>query len=389
MKHIDIITKKYDQLLLILIIILCAMGTVMLYSASSSISLNETGGLTDTLFIRSHLKRLLLGILIMFLFIIIDYRKFKSIAPYLMIFSIILLLATKIMYLVKGINFPARWLDLGLFTVQTSDIARFSLILYIAYYIDKKRESLKDFYNGFLPPVLLMAGILFTIVIQPDFSTAAVIGLIGFSMLFIGGAKLSHIITTGVISIVIMIPVMLMRSYRMKRVIYWLGSIFGINSGSEQEVIGYQAQQSLISLGNGGFWGLGLGNSLEKNLFLPTPHTDFIFAIIGEELGFIVGVMVMIAYIVILFRAIQISKKSNDIFGIILSIGFGLSITFYALINIGVVIGVIPVTGVPLPFISYGGSSLIINLLMVAILLNISKAQRKFKVKKWRLRVDG
>ena len=132
-----------------------------------------------------------------------------------------------------------------------------------------------------------MAGILFTIVIQPDFSTAAVIGLIGFSMLFIGGAKLSHIITTSVVSIVIMIPVMLMRSYRMKRVIYWLGSIFGINGGSEQEVMGYQAQQSLISLGNGGFWGLGLGNSLEKNLFLPTPHTDFIFAIIGEELGFI------------------------------------------------------------------------------------------------------
>ena len=133
MKHIDIITKKYDQLLLILIVILCVMGTVMLYSASSSLSLNETGGITDTLFIRSHLKRLLLGILIMFLFIIIDYRKFKSIAPYLMICSIILLLATKIMYLIKGINFPARWLDLGFFTVQTSDIARFSLILYIAY----------------------------------------------------------------------------------------------------------------------------------------------------------------------------------------------------------------------------------------------------------------
>ena len=123
MKHIDIITKRYDQLLLVLIVILCVMGTVMLYSASSSLSLNETGGITDTLFIRSHLKRLLLGILIMFLFIIIDYRKLKSIAPYLMICSIILLLATKIMYLVKGINFPARWLDLGFFTVQTSDIA--------------------------------------------------------------------------------------------------------------------------------------------------------------------------------------------------------------------------------------------------------------------------
>lgn len=376
MKHIDIITKKYDQLLLILIIILCAMGTVMLYSASSSISLNETGGLTDTLFIRSHLKRLLLGILIMFLFIIIDYRKFKSIAPYLMIFSIILLLATKIMYLVKGINFPARWLDLGLFTVQTSDIARFSLILYIAYYIDKKRESLKDFYNGFLPPVLLMAGILFTIVIQPDFSTAAVIGLIGFSMLFIGGAKLSHIITTGVISIVIMIPVMLMRSYRMKRVIYWLGSIFGINSGSEQEVIGYQAQQSLISLGNGGFWGLGLGNSLEKNLFLPTPHTDFIFAIIGEELGFIGAISVISLFLFIFQRGIKIAKETTDPFGVMLAVGISFSIIIYSFINVAVVTGIFPVTGLPMPLVSHGGSSLIMNLACLGMLLNISQAKR-------------
>ena len=376
MKHIDIITKKYDQLLLILIIILCAMGTVMLYSASSSISLNETGGLTDTLFIRSHLKRLLLGILIMFLFIIIDYRKFKSIAPYLMIFSIILLLATKIMYLVKGINFPARWLDLGLFSVQTSDIARFSLILYIAYYIDKKRESLKDFYNGFLPPVLLMAGILFTIVIQPDFSTAAVIGLIGFSMLFIGGAKLSHIITTGVISIVIMIPVMLMRSYRMKRVIYWLGSIFGINSGSEQEVIGYQAQQSLISLGNGGFWGLGLGNSLEKNLFLPTPHTDFIFAIIGEELGFIGAIFVISLFLFIFQRGIKIAKETTDPFGVMLAVGISFSIIIYSFINVAVVTGIFPVTGLPMPLVSHGGSSLIMNLACLGMLLNISQAKR-------------
>ncbi len=376
MKHIDIITKKYDQLLLILIIILCAMGTVMLYSASSSISLNETGGLTDTLFIRSHLKRLLLGILIMFLFIIIDYRKFKSIAPYLMIFSIILLLATKIMYLVKGINFPARWLDLGLFTVQTSDIARFSLILYIAYYIDKKRESLKDFYNGFLPPVLLMAGILFTIVIQPDFSTAAVIGLIGFSMLFIGGANLSHIITTGVISIVIMIPVMLMRSYRMKRVIYWLGSIFGINSGSEQEVIGYQAQQSLISLGNGGFWGLGLGNSLEKNLFLPTPHTDFIFAIIGEELGFIGAIFVISLFLFIFQRGIKIAKETTDPFGVMLAVGISFSIIIYSFINVAVVTGIFPVTGLPMPLVSHGGSSLIMNLACLGMLLNISQAKR-------------
>jgi cell division protein FtsW len=146
--------------------------TVMLYSSSSSISLNETGGVTDTLFLRSHLKRLIVGMMAMFLFIFLDYRKLKSIAPYIMIGAIVLLLITKLVYVIRGISFPARWLDLGLFTVQTSDVARFSLIIYLAYYIDKKREKIKDFYTGFFPPIVLMAGILAAIVIQPDFSMA-------------------------------------------------------------------------------------------------------------------------------------------------------------------------------------------------------------------------
>jgi len=376
MRHLDIITKRYDQLLLIFIILLCVMGTVMLYSASSSLSLNETGGITDTIFLRSHLKRLILGMLIMFIFIFLDYRKLKSIAPYLMFASILLLLATKIIYLYKGINFPARWLSLGLFSVQTSDIARFSLILYLSYYLDKKRDTIKDFYKGFIPPIILMAGLLFTIIIQPDFSTAAVIGLIGFSMLFIGGAKLTHIFTTGVVSIVIMIPIMLMRSYRMKRIIYWLGSVFGVNNTADQEVIGYQAQQSLISLGNGGFWGLGLGNSLEKNLFLPTPHTDFIFAIIGEELGLLGAIFILSLFLFIFQRGIKIAKETTDPFGVMLAFGLSFSIIIYAFINIAVVTGIFPVTGLPMPLVSHGGSSLVINLACIGILLNISQAKR-------------
>tara|TARA_B100001029_G_scaffold89086_1_gene73111 strand:- start:931 stop:2094 length:1164 start_codon:yes stop_codon:yes gene_type:complete len=375
MRHLDIITKKYDQWLLGLIIILCGLGTVMLYSASSSFSLHETSGASDTLFLRSHLKRMIVGMIVMFFFIVIDYRKLKIIAPYLMIGSIILLLLTKAIYLIKGINFPARWLDLGIISVQTSDLARFSLILYLAYYIDKKRDNLKDFYNGFIPPVILMACILFTIVIQPDFSTAAVIGLIGISMLFIGGARLSHITTTAITAVVVMIPVMLMKPYRMKRVIYWLGSVFGFNGNSAQEG-GYQAQQSLISLGNGGIGGLGLGNSLEKNLFLPTPHTDFIFAIIGEELGLWGAISVITIFLMIFQRGIKIAKETSDPFGIMLTVGISFSIIIYTFINVAVVTGIFPVTGLPIPLISHGGSSLVINLACMGILLNISQAKR-------------
>lgn len=376
MRHIDIITKKYDQVLLILIVLLCVVGTVMLYSASSSLSLNETSGVTDTLFLRSHLKRLIVGMMAMFLFIFMDYRKLKSVAPFLMIGSILLLFATKIIYMVKGVSFPARWLDLGFFTVQTSDLARFSLIVYLAYYIDKKRDKLKEFYEGFIPPIVLMAAILGTIVIQPDFSTAVVIGFIGFAMLFIGGARLPHIIATSAVSIAIMIPVMLMRSYRMKRVIYWLGSVFGFSGGADQEVVGYQAQQSLISLGNGGFWGLGLGNSLEKNLFLPTPHTDFIFAIIGEELGLLGAVFVITLFLFIFQRGIKIAKETTDPFGVMLTVGISFSIIIYAFINVAVVTGIFPVTGLPMPLISHGGSSLVMNLACLGILLNISQAKR-------------
>ena len=147
-------------------------------------------------------------------------------------------------------------------------------------------------------PIILMACILFTIVIQPDFSTAAIIGLIGLCMMFIGGARSTHIIATSIMGVIVMVPVMLMRSYRLKRVISWLGSIFDFDGGGTgREAIGYQAQQSLISLGNGGISGLGLGNSMEKNLFLPTPHTDFIFAIIGEELGLWGALIVLTIYL--------------------------------------------------------------------------------------------
>ncbi len=390
MKHIDIITKKYDQILLVLIILLCVVGTVMLYSASSSLSLNETSGVTDTFFLRSHLKRLIVGMVAMFFFIFMDYRKLKSVAPYLMIGSIILLLATKITYMAKGISFPARWLDLGILTVQTSDIARFSLIVYLAYYIDKKRDKLKDFYEGFFPPIVLMAAILGTIVIQPDFSTAAVIGFIGFAMLFIGGARLPHIMATSVVAVVVMIPVMLMRSYRMKRVLYWLGSVFGFSGGADQDVVGYQAQQSLISLGNGGFWGLGLGNSLEKNLFLPTPHTDFIFAIIGEELGLLGALFVITLFLFIFQRGIKIAKETTDPFGVMLTVGISFSIIIYAFINVAVVTGIFPVTGLPMPLISHGGSSLVMNLACLGILLNISQAKRSVSHSEgWRPILNG
>ena len=310
-----------------------------------------------------------------------NYKNFQKLKlPWILIgISFLLLLYTKF----QGCGGDAcRWISIGPISFQTSDFARFSIIIFLADYIDRHYKNMDQFFTGIVFPVLVVLPIALLIMIQPDNSTTIILMGIVFSMLFIGGAKLMQFFTTillGASSMLIFI--INQKSYVLKRILSFIDP-------TSSEAIGYQSTQSLLALQQGGFLGRGWGDSVQKHQYLPEPHTDFIFAVIGEELGFLAGIIVMLAYIIIFYRIIKIAKNSNDIFGIILSIGFGLSITYYAFVNIGVVIGVIPVTGVTLPFISYGGSSLITNLLMVGILLNISRAQRKLRVRKWRLRVN-
>ena len=384
MKYIDVITKKYDHYLLAGVVLLCIIGTVMLFSASNSISLDQSQRATATIYLQAHLKRLLIGIFFMFAVMMFDYRYLKNVSKYLLIGSIVLLLSTKISYWIQGNNSPARWLYIGGYSIQTSDIARLSIIIYLAAFIDHYQEKIKDFYNGFAMLIGILALTMGLIVIQPDFSTAAMIGLIGFMMLFIGGAKISHLTATGAVSMMVLIPIMLMKPYRMQRVLTFF---YGESAGIQES---YQIKQSLISLGNGGFMGLGLGNSLGKNLFLPTPHTDFIFAIIGEELGLLGTIFILSAFVFIFQRGIKIAKESTDTFGILLAIGISFNFILYGFINAAVVTGVVPTTGLPMPFISYGGSGLLINLVSMGILLNISQAKRSLIHKGgWSPRVYG
>ncbi len=369
MNTITLSMKNFDRLLLTAVIMLTIIGTVMLYSASSSLSMAETSGRTDTLFLQQHLKRILAGIIVLFACIFVDYRTLKRFAPWLMYGSIALLLLTKVIFLAKGIHAPARWLYLGSLSIQTSDIARLSLIIYLAAYLDYKRDHIKDFYNGFVPPVIVI-GILFVlIVLQPDFSTAMMFGIITAVMLFMGGARMPHLLATGTSALAVALPVMMAMPYRRARVMAWL---YGTDDGS----IGYQVTQSLISLGNGGFFGLGLGNSMEKNFFLPTPHTDFIFSIIGEEIGLIGTVFILTLFLLIFQRGIKIAKDCTDPFGIFLSLGIAFNLVLYAFINAAVTTNIFPVTGLPMPLISYGGSTMITNFAAIGILLNISQSRR-------------
>ena len=384
MKYIDVITKKYDHYLLVGVVLLCVIGTVMLFSASNSISLDQSQRATATIYLQAHLKRLLVGVFVMFAVMMFDYRNLKNISKYILIGSIALLFITKISYWIQGNSSPARWLYIGGFSIQTSDIARLSIIIYLATFIDHFREKIKDFYNGFAILIGILAFTMGLIVIQPDFSTAAMIGLIGFMMLFIGGAKISHLTATGAVSLMVLVPIMLMKPYRLQRVLTFF---YGESAGVQES---YQIKQSLISLGNGGFLGLGLGNSLGKNLFLPTPHTDFIFAIIGEELGLLGTVFILSTFVFIFQRGIKIAKESTDTFGILLATGISFNFILYGFINAAVVTGVVPTTGLPMPFISYGGSGLLINLVSMGILLNISQAKRSLIHKSgWSPRVYG
>ena len=369
---IDMLIQRYDRQLLVYLGILAAVGTVMLYSASWYESFANSNGRTDMLFLQGHLKRMLVGIFFLFGFLTLDYRRLKDIAPYFLVGAIILLISTKAFYLAKGFSWykPARWLYLGPFTLQTSDVARMAIIVFMAYYVDKKRDQLKDFQMGLLPALSVLAIIMGLIVIQPDYSTALMLGTIGALILFIGGAQISQLSLAGAGAMLIGIPVLLSREYRRERIF----SFFGLDDNPD---VGYQASQSLISLGNGGIFGVGLGNSIEKNHLLPTPHTDFIFAIIGEELGFILGtVPVLTLFLLIFFRGLKVAKECTDPFGVFLAVGISFNLILYAFVNVAVVTGVFPVTGLPMPMVSYGGSGMVINMALIGILLNISQARR-------------
>lgn len=370
MRQLDISKKRFDQPLLWSIIALIVIGTVMLYSSSTSLSLAKTNGQTDTYFLAAHLKRLIIGILALGFFMVFDYRKLKSLAPFLIIIAVMLLVYTKGWYLLKGFSSPGRWLYLGTFSLQTSDIARIALIIYLAAFMAKKRHQLHDFYSGFFPPLLVMSLLIGLIILQPDFSTGIMLCIIGTMMLFIGGARFIQLTAAGAVAALITIPLMLSIPYSKSRIMSWVG-------GNEDVAgAGYQITQSLISLGNGGLFGMGLGNSIAKNQFLPTPHTDFILSIIGEETG-LIGVLILLTlFLVIYQRGIKIAKETNDSFGVLLALGLSFSIILYAFVNAAVVTNIVPVTGLPIPLISYGGSSVLTNMIAFGILLNISQSKR-------------
>jgi len=356
---------KVDQKYLIAFFILLGFGLVMQYSASSS--LGEARFDDPSFYVRGQFVRIVLGMVVGLICTFINYQILKKGAFWIALAGIIALIATLVYHKLHPGQATARWFPIGGFNFQPSEFAKLALIIYLSSFIERHERHLDDFKRGFIPPVIIMLIMVILIIVEPNYSTAAVFTVFGLIVLFIGGTKLLHFLPF-IGGFALLSVVTILRSpYKLMRILTFL------EPEKDLQGAGYQIHQSMITLGNGGFFGRGLGGSIEKNLFLPDMHTDFIFSVVGEELGFIGAVVLLSLYLYLFIRGIKIALRAPDVFGNLLGIGLSSCLFIYVIVNVGVTCGLLPVTGLPLPFISYGGSSMLFNFACVGIILNISR----------------
>lgn len=358
--------SKYGQVdlgLLYAIALLVAIGVVMVYSASSYVDMFKYQDSAYTL--KRTLAFAIVGFAMMWIVSRIDYHILKKFTGLLLIITVPLLLAV---FAFEDVNGAQRWIRFGSFTFQPSEMAKYVVVIYLAMSLSNKGEKVKDFWKGVVPALAVGGFYAGLILAQKNLSIAAVTMIVTFIMLFVAGGKMSHlfgIVAPGLVAAATAFTVL--EPYRMRRLMNFL------NPWQDPAGDGYQLIQSFYALGAGGIAGLGLGQSRQKTLYMPEPHNDFIFAIIGEELGLIGCVAIIALFIFFIFRGIKIAMKAKDDYGTLLAVGITSIVAVQAIINIAVVTGSMPVTGVPLPFISYGGSSLVVNMMAMGVLMNISR----------------
>jgi len=360
-----ILNNSSKTLIIISFILLC-FGLLMVYS-SSGVTQEDSFKYFKKQFMWS-----LLGICLFYIFSKYDYKKLKKWSKPLIFISCILLVAIYIFS--KPISGAKRWLSFGGINFQVSELAKISIIIFLADYFDKNKSKIKYFFKGLGIPLFIVGLICLLIAFEPDIGTPSVIVFVSFIIFFIAGVKITHLLTIVAVILPGFIYLLFDKPYRIKRILAL------IDPWKYSEEVGYQLIQSILSLGSGGIFGKGLGHSDLKKNILPAQYTDFIFSIIGEEMGLIGTLSVLILFSLLLFVGYKISKNAPDMFGQLLSIGLILPIVVQAYFNIAVCIGLLPTKGLVLPFISYGGSSLALTLMSVGILDNISKHKTKFSI---------
>ncbi|MGA7159832.1 MAG: putative peptidoglycan glycosyltransferase FtsW [Bacteroidota bacterium] len=354
-----------DRVILIVVLFLMVASTVVVYSASSTWALQKYGA-TNGL-VNKHILKVLVGLATMFIAMSIDYKYYKKLTKFALIACLVLLFFT--LAIGGEIKGAARWLSFGGFNLQPSEAAKFALVFHLSALLATKGTKLYDFKTGFLPLMLWVGGVVVLVMLQPNFSTGAMIFILGMVMVFTGGARFKHIFLSMSAIIPIVFVYMISAEYRMRRILSFIGHDSATAAPSKAN---YQLWQGIIGFGNGGLFGVGMGASKQRDLFLPESYGDFVFSIIGEEYGLIGTIIFMALFLTILLRGFKIAKNAPDDFGKFLAIGITSTIVVYALGNALVTLGVFPTTGLPMPFISYGGSAIVFSSFAIGVLLNIS-----------------
>jgi len=358
--------NQIDSKLLSTVLILIVFGLVMIASAGISYSRSRFG---DSYYFFKHqlIYGVMPGLVAMYVMQKINYKFWKKISLPFFIASIVCLILVFVPGLGSKIYGASRWLQLGSFSFQPSEMLKLSIIIYLAAWLESRSDKVKDFYEGLVPFLIVLGAVSFLLIKQPDVGTLGVIILISISIFFVSGAKISHMFFMGISGIVALGIIVKMESYRMNRLLVFL------HPELDPRGVGYQINQALLAIGTGGIFGVGLGHSLQKFNYLPEPVGDSIFAIIAEELGILGAGFLIFLFVYLAIRGLKIGNNAPDDFGKFMAVGIIAWIIFQAFINIAAISGLIPLTGIPLPFISYGGTSIIFLMSAAGILLNISK----------------
>jgi len=354
--------QSVDFLLLFTALVLAGVGLVMVYSSSMYLSMDKVGD--GMFYFKKQSLRLLAGLFVMMLLTKINYRGYAKLGTFLLISGFVMLAMLLFQKYVHGRGVD-RWLKVGGFSFQPSEIMKVIVIIYLASALSRMGERVREFKTGFMPLLGVLGAVFALVVMEPDLGTAGLILVIGFSILFMGRAKLMHLMLVTLPAVAAMVLIVMTVPYMQKRVELFLDPAGG-----------YQVNQSIIGIGSGGFFGVGLGNSAQKFYFLPENHTDFVFSIFAEEAGLVGTTILLLLMFVFVYRGFKIAEQAPDMFGFLLASGLALMIGIQVFINIGVATKILPTTGMTLPFISYGGSSLLLSFIATGILLNISKQGR-------------
>ncbi|SFB18381.1 cell division-specific peptidoglycan biosynthesis regulator FtsW [Lentibacillus halodurans] len=357
--------KDYDFTLMITPVLLAAFGIVMIYSASMVLAVVE--GYESTHYLVRQIQWFFLAMVGFTLTSAFPYKYYQKLIKIMILIIVVLLIG--VLFFGSTANNARSWFDFGPVSLQPAEFAKLGLIIYLASVYSKKQAYINEFNRGVLPPLILTAVILALIVQQPDIGTAAIIFLIACSVIFSSGVRFKHLfilVFVGLALVAFAIPSMITD----ERISRFAGAFQPFEDPDDD---GYHLIQSYLAIGSGGLTGEGLGQSIQKLGFLLEPHTDFIMAVIAEELGFI-GVVIVVGMLsIIVLRGLFIARKCSDSFGSLLAIGISSMVGIQAFINLGAISGILPITGVPLPFVSYGGSSLLVMMVAMGIMNNIAK----------------